>query len=414
VTDWGPTGTSDGPDSSTTCTAIEAAKLEPEGAPSPTRRRRPGAAPTRLVMTERTPASPSDSEWRPVFLNSDELSSRVSSVLSPVLSVEQSSVTMRHWWAWTICLSAVGSTRICSDRNPDVCQTLGTSACQDPWFARNCCGTCAMHSAPRSATLCDKDIDISVTIANAYFLIPVRTVRHAEELAAAWCGEHPELERRNCLEEASSAIGEVCSLVFDALDSPSEALMTPPCGRSVARYPRVLPEPRFGDCSRGRWKLSRAACRILRCSHCTRLTFHRRGGGARPPQQLPSTSALHAHPRSAQHNATHPPTRSCRRRRRHGRYACPYGRPTVTHVPSTTRANPSTAQPEVSSRGRVAHGPARRCRLRAGATTTCRLFDASRCKCARSAVNMLSPGTTTSTLSHSRSAEAARCTDLRR
>jgi hypothetical protein len=79
--------------------------------------------------------------------------------------------------------------------------------------------------------LCEKDIDISAIILGTYFLIPVRSVLHPKDLAAGWCAEHPELERRHCLAEASKAIEEVCTLVFRAPDSPSEAATAPGCGR---------------------------------------------------------------------------------------------------------------------------------------------------------------------------------------
>ena len=132
---------------------------------------------------------------------------------------------------WAMCLmSAAGSSEICVDKDPMICQQLDPSACQDAWFAGNCCGSCS--GARNSATLCEMDIDISAIISGTYFLIPVRSVLHPKDLAAGWCAEHPELESRHCLAEASKAIGEVCTLVFRAPDSPSETAAAPGCGRS--------------------------------------------------------------------------------------------------------------------------------------------------------------------------------------
>jgi hypothetical protein len=189
---------------------------------------------------------------------------------------------MRRRLSWMLCLitmSAVGSTRICSDHNPDLCQQSDALACEDPWFARSCCGSCARLSVARSS-VCEKDIDISATIAGGcflisvrsvrrpkqllrgvrealccaierlrkgndisatiaggYFLIPVRSVGHPKDLAAVWCADHPELELGSCLLEASMAISEVCTVVFEALGSSSglaaESTMPPGCGRSV-------------------------------------------------------------------------------------------------------------------------------------------------------------------------------------
>lgn len=142
---------------------------------------------------------------------------------------------MRRRLSWMLCLitmSAVGSTRICSDHNPDLCQQSDALACEDPWFARSCCGSCARLSVARSS-VCEKDIDISATIAGGYFLIPVRSVGHPKDLAAVWCADHPELELGSCLLEASMAISEVCTVVFEALGSSSglaaESTMPPGC-----------------------------------------------------------------------------------------------------------------------------------------------------------------------------------------
>ena len=113
-------------------------------------------------------------------------------------------------------MSAVSSTRICSDHNPDLCQQLDALACEDPWFARSCCGFCERLSTEGNGdyVVANTEMPTDATVGTTCEIVIL--------LLRLWAKRNPQIR-----------------LVLDASSSTVHA-----CGNAVdfARYAQTLNE----------------------------------------------------------------------------------------------------------------------------------------------------------------------------